>query len=95
MRQIQENRGLQAFVLEDQEKISTGGCSSQEEKIANDSDVMELKKLKEKIIIFREEEIQHREIGYENKAADLAIFKPLSRFIKGATKFAIAVSKKI
>ncbi len=31
MRQIQENRGLQAFVLEDQEKISTGGCSSQEE----------------------------------------------------------------
>ncbi len=66
-----------------------------EEKIANDSDVMELKKLKEKIIIFREEEIQHREIGYENKAADLAIFKPLSRFIKGATKFAIAVSKKI
>ncbi|MBL6664955.1 MAG: demethoxyubiquinone hydroxylase family protein [Rickettsiales bacterium] len=51
--------------------------------------------LKEKIQKFREEELEHRDIGYEHEAADLSYFKPLSAFIKGTTKFAIAVSKKI
>jgi len=51
--------------------------------------------LKNKIEKFREEEIEHRDIGYENHAADLKYFKPLSAFIKATTKIAIAVSKKI
>lgn len=55
----------------------------------------EEKELAEKIEKFREEELEHRDIGYEHKAADLAYFRPLSTFVKCTTKFAIAVSKKI
>lgn len=55
----------------------------------------QVKDLKEKINKFREEELEHRDTAYENDAADLKYFKPLSSFIKGTTKFAIAVSKKI
>ncbi len=51
--------------------------------------------LKNKIEKFREEELEHRDIGYENKAADLPYFKPLSALVKLSTKFAIAVSKRI
>jgi ubiquinone biosynthesis monooxygenase Coq7 len=56
---------------------------------------LEINNLKEKIEKFRKEELEHRDIGYENHAKDLSYFKPLSCFIKGATKFAIAVSKRI
>jgi ubiquinone biosynthesis monooxygenase Coq7 len=55
----------------------------------------EIDKLKEKIEKFRAEELEHRDIGYENKAAELGCFTPLSAAIKFATKFAIAVSKRI
>ncbi len=55
----------------------------------------ELMKLKNKIEKFREEELEHRDIGYEQHAADLKYFTPLSTLVKCATKFAIAVSKKI
>ena len=51
--------------------------------------------LRSKIEQFRQEELEHRDIGYENEAAELKCFKPLSGFIKCATKFAIGVSKKI
>ncbi|MBU6140208.1 MAG: demethoxyubiquinone hydroxylase family protein [Proteobacteria bacterium] len=51
--------------------------------------------LKNKIENFRQEELEHRDIGYENHAADLKYFKPLTRFIKTTTKLAIAVSKRI
>lgn len=61
----------------------------------NQENKNELNKLREKIIKFRDEEIEHRDIGYEHKAADLKLFKPLSLFVKGATKFAISVSKKV
>jgi len=55
----------------------------------------EEKDLKEKIEKFRAEELEHRDIGYENHAAEIKYFKPLTTFIKATTKFAIAVSKKI
>ncbi len=51
--------------------------------------------LKEKIEKFRNEELEHRDIGYDHHAAELPYFKPLSKAIKLTTKFAIAVSKKI
>jgi ubiquinone biosynthesis monooxygenase Coq7 len=54
-----------------------------------------LLELKEKIEKFRAEELEHRDIGYENNAADLKYFLPFSHFVKAATRFAIAVSKKI
>lgn len=55
----------------------------------------EVRALKEKISKFRDEELEHRDIGYEHHAADLKGFAPLSTFIKATTKFAIAVSKRI
>jgi len=55
----------------------------------------ELSELKNKIEKFREEELEHRDIGYEQHAADLKYFTPLSAFVKATTRFAIAVSKKI
>jgi ubiquinone biosynthesis monooxygenase Coq7 len=55
----------------------------------------EVRTLKEKIQKFRDEELEHRDIGYEHKASELSYFGPLSTFIKATTKLAIAVSKKI
>lgn len=51
--------------------------------------------LKTKIKKFRDEELEHRDIGYDHDAKELPYFKPLSSLIKATTKFAIAVSKKI
>lgn len=55
----------------------------------------DLSALQEKIEKFRAEELEHRDIGYENHAADLKYFSPLSHFVKATTRFAIAVSKKV
>ncbi len=51
--------------------------------------------LKEKIEQFRQEELEHRDIGLQNHAEDLTIYKPLSFIIKNASKLAIAISTKI
>ncbi|MFT6106282.1 MAG: ubiquinone biosynthesis monooxygenase Coq7 [Rickettsiales bacterium] len=51
--------------------------------------------LKEKIEQFRQEELEHRDIGLENHAEDLSIYKPLSFIIKKASKLAITISTKI
>jgi len=51
--------------------------------------------LKEKIEQFRQEELEHLDIGLENKAKDSIIYQPLSFLIKKASKLAIAISTKI
>ena len=53
------------------------------------------KELQERIEKFREEELEHRDLGYQEGAADIKYFAPLSAAIKSMTKFAICVSKKI
>ena len=68
---------------------------SKEEKHLETEKKEEITDLKIKIEKFRQEELEHRDIGYENQAKDLPYFKPLSSFIKCTTKFAIAVSKRI
>lgn len=68
---------------------------NKEENFLPEEKKSEIKNLKEKIEKFRAEELEHRDIGYDHKAADLPYFKPLSTAIKMTTKFAIAVSKKI
>lgn len=68
---------------------------TQEEKFLDENQKKEVAVLKEKIKKFRDEELEHRDIAYENKAAELNGFAPLSAFIKMTTKFAIAVSKKV
>ena len=44
---------------------------------------------------FQDEEIQHRDNGYDNDAKDFKFYKPLDKIIKFTTKSAIAISKKI
>ncbi len=68
--------------------------AKEQEKLTDD-EKKETKELEEKIEKFRAEEIEHRDIGYDNKAKELPYFTPLSTAIKCATKFAIFVSKKI
>ena len=51
--------------------------------------------LKANIEKFRQEELEHRDIGLEHNAEDLAIYKPLSFLIKKASKAAILISSKI
>ena len=51
--------------------------------------------LKENIEKFQQEELEHRDIGLQNHAEDLSIYKPLSFMIKSASKLAIAISTKI
>lgn len=63
----------------------------EEEKIQDD----EIMDLKTKIEKFRQEELEHRDIGYTHKAEDLHYFKPLSFLIKNVTKLAINISKKV
>jgi ubiquinone biosynthesis monooxygenase Coq7 len=75
-----------------QEQIKT---LEKEAEFLDEKKQQEVRALKEKIIKFREEELEHRDIAYDNKAAELKGFAPLSAFIKCTTKFAIAVSKKI
>ena len=68
---------------------------TKEEEFLDKEQKKEVRELKEKIEKFRAEELEHRDIGYENKAAELSCFTPLSAAIKLATKFAIAVSKRV
>lgn len=51
--------------------------------------------LKEKIEKFRQEEVEHRDIGLENHAKEAAAYPILRNAIRGATKLAIFLSKKI
>lgn len=44
---------------------------------------------------FRQEEIEHRDIGLNHNAKDFVFYKPLDIFIKFTTKLAINISKKI
>jgi len=53
------------------------------------------KKLKEKIIKFRNDEINHKNIAYENGATKEGIYSILDKIIKTGSKFAINISEKI
>ncbi|MCW8916234.1 MAG: demethoxyubiquinone hydroxylase family protein [Magnetovibrio sp.] len=53
------------------------------------------KELREKCIKFREEELEHRDIGYEHGAEQAPAYPLLSRAIKMGTKLAINLSEKI
>lgn len=53
------------------------------------------KELTEKIVKFREDELHHRDIGYDNGAADAPCFAIMSKAIKSAAKLAIETAKRI
>ncbi|WP_376088452.1 demethoxyubiquinone hydroxylase family protein [Roseomonas sp. CCTCC AB2023176] len=51
--------------------------------------------LKETIERFRQEELEHRDIGLENEAEQAPAYRALSAFIKAGCKVAIAVSERV
>ena len=53
------------------------------------------KKLKDKIIKFREDELHHRDIAYEEGATKEGIYSILDKIIKTGSKIAINISEKI
>ena len=53
------------------------------------------KKLKDKIIKFREDELHHRDIAYEEGATKEGLYSILDKIIKTGSKIAINISEKI
>ena len=53
------------------------------------------KKLKEKIIKFREDELHHKDIAYKEGATKNGIYSILDKIIKTGSKIAINISEKI
>jgi len=51
--------------------------------------------LKEKIIKFREEELYHKNIAYDQGATKKGIYGLLNKVIKTSSKIAITISEKI
>ena len=52
-------------------------------------------KLKEKIIKFRQDELDHKDIAYDNGATKTGLYNVLDKIIKTSSRVAIAISEKI
>ena len=55
----------------------------------------EEKKLKEKIIKFREDELHHKDIAYEEGASKKGFYSIMDKIIKAGSKIAINISEKV
>ena len=53
------------------------------------------KELKKKIIKFREDELHHKDIAYENGASKAGVYSILDKVIKTGSRIAITISEKI
>ena len=53
------------------------------------------KNLKEKIIKFRQDELDHKDIAYESGATKKGLYSVLDKVIKTSSRVAIAISEKI
>ena len=53
------------------------------------------KELRDKIIKFREDELHHKDIAYEEGASKNGIYSILDKIIKTGSKIAINISEKI
>ena len=53
------------------------------------------KKLKDKIIKFREDELHHKDIAYKEGATKKGFYLILDKIIKSGSKLAINISEKI
>ena len=52
-------------------------------------------KLKEKIMKFRQDELEHKDIAYDNGATKKGLFGVLYKIIKTSSRIAITISEKI
>merc|ERR1711991_130715 len=55
----------------------------------------EEKKLKKKIIKFREDELHHKDIAYERGATKKGLYSIMDKVIKTGSKIAISISEKV
>ena len=55
----------------------------------------ELESLKQKIEIFRQEELEHRDTGVEHEGQDMLGYRIFSKIVKKGCKIAIAISRHI
>ena len=72
------------------EEVIDEHYSSQIKELKNDE-----KKLKEKIIKFRKDELHHKNIAYEEGATKKGMYAILDKIIKTGSKIAINISEKI
>ncbi|RPG98367.1 MAG: demethoxyubiquinone hydroxylase family protein [Candidatus Pelagibacter sp. TMED106] len=72
------------------EEVIDEHYSNQIQQIENDE-----KKLKDKITKFRNDEIDHKDIAYEEGATKKGFYSILDKIIKTGSKFAINISEKI
>ena len=72
------------------EEVIDEHYSNQIKELENDE-----KKLKDKIIKFREDELHHRDIAYEEGATKKGLYSVLDKIIKTGSKIAINISEKI
>ena len=72
------------------EEVIDGHYKDQTYKLGEDE-----KELKEKIMKFREDELHHKDIAYDNGATKEGLFGVLDKIIKTSSKIAITISQKI
>ena len=72
------------------EEVIDEHYSNQIKELENDE-----KKLKDKIIKFREDELHHRDIAYEEGATKKGVYSILDKIIKTGSKIAINISEKV
>ena len=72
------------------EEVIDGHYKDQTFKLGKDE-----KKLKDKIMKFREDELHHKDIAYDNGATKKGLFGLLDKVIKTSSRIAIAISEKI
>ena len=72
------------------EEVIDEHYASQIKQLENDE-----KKLKEKIIKFREDELHHKDIAYEEGATKKGVYSILDKIIKAGSRIAIDISEKI
>ena len=72
------------------EEVIDGHYKDQTYKLGDDE-----KELKEKIKKFRDDELHHKEIAYDNGATKKGLFGVLDKVIKTSSRIAITISEKI
>ena len=72
------------------EEVIDGHYKDQTFKLGKDE-----KELKEKIMKFRQDELDHKDIAYNNGATKKGIFGVLDKVIKTSSRIAITISEKI
>ena len=72
------------------EEVIDGHYKDQTYKLEDDE-----KELKEKIKKFRDDELHHKDIAYDNGATKEGLFGVLDKIIKTSSKIAITISQKI